>query len=217
MKESNFSSLNERLAKLIEMVNKDTVSSNPNSNAPGAGIIQMEDAETTTINQAKFAFNAQKIITSDQIDIAFYETFIMRCYLDSIEMISRYYFSSLPTHIIPSLGKLLNSAAEHSDYNMPDNLRRLAKDILIQVAQVKKVKRKRDSFSATKPLEISPQLRTYTGTSQPSERDNSSIIIASDVNEAFQAFIIKFGNQTKRAHEFVDRLRQVKVQMISME
>ncbi len=89
---------------------------------------------------------------------------------------------------------------------MPDNLRRLAKEILLQIAQVKKIKRKRDSFSATKPLEISPQLRTNT--SIPSERDHSSTIIGSDVNEIFQSFIIKFGNHTKRAHEFVDRLRQ---------
>ncbi len=92
MKESRQNSLNEELAKLIELVNKNPANSNTNSNAPGAGIIQMEDAETTTINQAKFAFYAKKIITSDQIDIAFYETFLMRCYLDSMEMISRYFY-----------------------------------------------------------------------------------------------------------------------------
>jgi len=109
-----------------------------------------------------------------------------------------------------SLGKLVHSASEHSDYSMPDNLRRLAKDILIQICNVKKVRRnKRDSFSATKPLEISPQLRTNTGTSIPSERDLASTVIGSDLNEAFQVFVTKFGNHTQKAHEFVERLRQV--------
>jgi len=78
--------LNEELERLKD--GSISVDHNNALEAPDAGIITI-DSETITLKQAKYIFESQKEADSDASLIATYEIFVMRCYLDSIEMIAR--------------------------------------------------------------------------------------------------------------------------------
>ncbi len=56
--------------------------------APDAGIIAIE-SEVTTLTQAKFIVESQKDADSDLQILANYEKFVVRCYLDCVEMVLR--------------------------------------------------------------------------------------------------------------------------------
>jgi len=101
---------------------------------------------------------------------------------------------------------LLVSTANHSDFNVPTKLRSIGKDIVQQISLFKKPKKTITEVVTPRAHDQNQLSRTLSVTSIPTEDDQ---LVSSDLNDAFQAFIAKFGDYPKKATEFVDRLRHV--------
>jgi len=185
--------------------NANSVTNINTNEAPDAGIITL-DSETITLKQAKYIFENQKETDNDVLTVATYEIFVMRCYMDSIEMISRYKWLNIFELISYSIGNLLVLTADHSDYTVPEKLRAIGKDIVQQISLFRKPKRLMSEVVTPKGQEPNGFSNTISATSLPTEDDQ---LASSDLNDAFQAFIARFGDHPKKASEFVDRLRQV--------
>lgn len=157
----------------------------------GLGII-MVNSELLTVNQAKYAFEIQRQRENDLNLVKNYEKFLMRCYLDLIEMAAR-------------LGKVITLAAEYADIAMPDNLRKLGKEMTQQITLFKKPKKIPSEVLTPKATETNNFTRSITGNSVASERDVEK---GEEFLEVFQAFLAKFGDFPQKAAEFTERLKE---------
>lgn len=63
---------------------------NTGSQEISEGGIFTVNSQATTMNQAKFLFDTKKETDSDIVMLANTEKFILRCYLDTVEMVVRY-------------------------------------------------------------------------------------------------------------------------------
>jgi len=157
----------------------------------GLGVFTV-NSQTITMNQAKDAFEIQRDRENDLNIVKHYEKFLMRCYLDLIEMASR-------------LGKVLTSAAEYADIAMPDNLRKIAKEMNQQIALFKKPKKIPSEILTPKATETNNFTRSITGNSVASEREAEK---GEDFLEVFQAFLSKFGDFPLKAAEFTEKFKE---------
>lgn len=108
---------------------------------------------------------------------------------------------------------MLISAADHAEYAVPEQFKKLGREILQQLSLFRKMKKgviqPPQEISTPKQPDIPNQMsRVYTSTSVQSEKEPEPILV-SDLDDAYQSFITVFGEFPKEAVEFVNQLKQV--------
>jgi len=162
------------------------------------------NTENTTINQAKFEYENKRDADNYVMLYTATETFVLRCYLDSVEMMSR-------------LSKVLSSIYTQSEHSsgggfMPEELRDLAKRIKHNVNPMKKIKRSqpKQDPSSQSMLEgyVIPELqRTHTNNTNGSSEKDHEGPGSLDLNEVYEMFLSIFEGYEECAPDFVHKLK----------
>jgi len=163
-----------------------------------SGMLKVK-TEATTINQAKFEYENKRDADNFVTLYTTTETFVLRCYLDSVEMMSR-------------LSKVLSSIYHQSEHSsgggfMSDELREIAKRIKNNISSMKKIKRGKQDPHSHSMLDAYPELqRTHTNNTSASDKDQD-IPSALDLNEVYEMFLSIFGGHEDKASEFISKLK----------
>lgn len=156
-------------------------------------------SQPTTLNQAKFEFENQRETDNDTNLFIATEAFMMRCYMDSIEMISRF-------------SKILTSINHQSAGSLSEEMKELTRLANLQISILKKSKKFKPEMSASQiASEVFPENRNPTDSSNVSERekDNQDPITTLDLNEVQDAFLAAFYGEDERAAEFIEYVNNV--------
>jgi len=158
--------------------------------------------EATTINQAKFEYENQRDADNFVTLYTTTESFVLRCYLDSIEMMSR-------------LSKVLSSIYSQSEHSsgggfMSDEIRDITKRIKNHINSIKKIKRGKQDPHSHSMLDSNyahPELqRTHTNNTSSSDKEQDAPG-ALDLNEVYEMFVSMFEGFEDRASEFISKLK----------
>jgi len=179
-----------------------------------SGMLVVE-TQHTTLNQAKFDLGNKKDADNHTVLFSNTEAFIMRCYLDSIEMMSRYKgILMLFLNFYNRISKVLSSIHNQSGGVLNDELKDIVKNIQNQISTLKKPKKNKqqETSMSQNGLDPNPELqRTQTGDTGSSDKGEQDSITSLDFQEVYEIFLAIFEGYTEKASQFIAKIKNVRL------
>lgn len=159
-------------------------------NAIDAGLLTVKSINTT-INQLKIDIISTPSAQNIEL-VAQAHGFLFRCYLDIMEGLQR-------------LARLVIAADDQSNEAIPQDLRRLASEILNTIEELKHARKGKEQLSLSTIEGDQKALRSTTPHSERESEQLSSL----DIHEVYKTFLSLFPGKEQKANEFFNAVSHV--------